>query len=156
MNEHLKRELPMLSFTADEYGWRAEIQASTLKCFGLQVEVKIDTRNIPTFPSQLPEVDEKQAILVALILSEFPRILPIIEEQFEKTVRPYDPEYRNTLCKPHLWIRLADCPDSNNSYAPHVRKDMEWTFVCGRTDNPDFGYHFEFNGTRFIELWSGD
>jgi hypothetical protein len=45
---------------------------------------------------------------------------------------------------PKLWLS-ADVED-----------EREWTLVVERSDWPDFGWHLEFHGVEFRELWAGD
>ncbi|AOS45959.1 hypothetical protein Verru16b_03050 [Lacunisphaera limnophila] len=55
----------------------------------------------------------------------------------------HEPAFQDFLDRPHIWLDY-ECDGKT------------WSFVVGRTDNPDFGYHADFRGLEFIELWAAD
>ena len=91
----------------------------------------------------LPPVSASQAALVRLITPALPTILKRVEQEMI-AYNDHDPEFRAFLSDPQVW--LSSEHDDGEA----------WTFVIERTDNPDFGYHTEFKGTSFVEIWAGD
>ncbi|MDA0767019.1 MAG: hypothetical protein O3A92_09375 [Verrucomicrobia bacterium] len=47
-------------------------------------------------------------------------------------------------CRPKLWLPAE------------VENEREWALVVERRDWPDFGWHLEFHGVEFREIWAGD
>src|ERR1700720_1526278 len=140
MNNQLLPEFPL---TASEYGWSALLPSSH-NFFGQQVGLEIHTRLTPSEPKILPPVLPNQAVLVRRITGALPIIIKQIEQQFITYNQKFDPDFKEFLTHPHVWLS-----------AEHNDEAL-WTFVVERTDNPDFGYHAEFINVEFIELWAGD
>ncbi len=78
-----------------------------------------------------------------MITPALPAILKRVEEAMV-TYNDHDPNFREFVRNPYVWL---DSEEDNG---------QSWTFVIERTDNPDFGYHAEFKGTEFVEIWAGD
>ncbi len=134
--------LPELQFKAGSHGWSAELPNAP-RLFGRVVSLVIDTRMTPTEPRVLPEISKSQASLVRLLLPALPKLVPLVEEELKGYNQEHDPEFQGFLSHPHLWL------DSEGD-------GKKWAFVVGRTDNPDFGYHADFSGLDFVELWAAD
>ena len=98
---------------------------------------------MPDNPKVLPPVSERQAVLVRQITPALAAILKRVEEAMI-AYNDHDPSFRAFIRDPHVWLDSED--DDGES----------WTFVIERTDNPDFGYHSEFRGTNYVEIWAGD
>jgi hypothetical protein len=99
---------------------------------------------IPIEPKVLPPVSPSQASLVRSIVPALPSILHRVESELTAFTQKHDPDFHTAVRHPHIWL------DSESD------DGVSWTFVVGRTDNPDFGYDLEFRGTEFIQLWAGD
>jgi hypothetical protein len=98
----------------------------------------------PNDPKVLPPVTISQAALVKKISPELPTITRRVEQELLAYTKTTDTNIQSVIENPHVWL--------NTEY-----DDGEtWAFVIGRNDNPDFGYHVEFKGTTFIEIWAGD
>ena len=136
--------LPELSLAPGDYGWTGQLPEEIHRLFGREIGVEIHTREVPDDPKVLPPVSQSQAALVGSIKISLPAILKRVEAEMVEYNQKFDPDFRGFIKRPHIWLRSS--------------KDdgMSWTFVIGRTYNPDFGYHAEFKGTEFVELWSGD
>jgi hypothetical protein len=79
------------------------------------------------------------------ILAALPEVLPIAEEEWEDFADNDTDEPRRL--EPHIWI-----------FRKSLKKTMKalpWTFVVNLRGT-DYGWHIEFKGTRFVEIWAGD
>ena len=141
---HITRQrLPEFTLTPTDYGWEGSFPGEVHKLFDQEVHVKIDTRTVPDDPEILPPVSVNQAELVRLITSNLNAILKQVHEVMLK-YNDYDPDFAEFVEDPHVWL---DSERDNGE---------SWTFVIERSDSPDFGYHVEFIGTDFVEIWAGD
>ena len=138
-----RQRLPEFTLAPTDYGWSGRFPGESRKIFDKEVRVQIDTRAVPDEPKVLPPVSERQAGLVRLIAPALPAILKKVEEAMV-AYNDHDPDFRQFVKNPHVWL---DSQEDNGE---------TWTFVIERTDNPDFGYHTEFKGTNFVEIWAGD
>ena len=138
-----KDRLPEFSLVPTDYGWKGRFQGGLFRVLGQEVSFQIDTRAVPDEPKTLSPISESQAGLLRSIANALPAILQKVEKEII-AYNDFEPEFRQFLRDPQVW--LSSETDDGES----------WTFVIERTDNPDFGYHSEFKGTNFIEIWSGD
>lgn len=138
-----KQQLSEFTLAPTDYGWTGRFPGGSHLIFGKEIAVHIHTRAVPDEPKILPPVSVSQAALVRRITLALPAILKRVEEAMVK-YNDHDPDFREFVRNPHVWL---DSEEDNGE---------SWTFVIERTDNPDFGYHTEFKGTNFIEIWAGD
>lgn len=138
-NQHL----PEFHLTPGDYGWSTQLPGSP-RLFGQEVSLEIHTRMIPSEPKILPPVSRSQASLVRSILPALPSILQRVESELTAYNQKHDPDFHTVIRRPHIWL-TSESDDG-----------VSWTFVVGRTDNPDFGYDLEFRGTELSELYAGD
>ena len=127
-----------------EYGWLGRFPGGPHLLFGQEVGLKIDTRLVPNAPPVLRPISDSQATLVRAITSALPDLIQRVEEELIKHSQKFDPKFQTYLRDPDVWLS-SEHDDG-----------VSWTFVVERTDSPDFGYHAEFRGTQFAELWAGD
>jgi hypothetical protein len=138
-----KERLPEFVLAPTDYGWTGRFPGGPWRIFGKEVSVEIDTRAVPYRPEVLPSVSVSQAELVHKITPALSAILTQVEQAMVK-YNNHDADFRQHIAHPQVWL--------------NSEKDdgLTWAFVIERTDNPDFGYHTEFKGTNFIEIWAGD
>ena len=135
--------LPEFSLTPNDYGWSAQLPGSP-RLFGHEVFMEIHTRLIPSEPKVLPPVSRSQASLVRSLIPALPSLLQRVESELRAYNQKIDPDFHKVIRRPHIWLS-SESDDG-----------VSWTFVVGRTDNPDFGCDLEFRGTEFIQLCTGD
>jgi len=135
--------LPEFILTPNDYGWSAQLPGAP-RLFGQEVFLEIHTRLIPSEPKVLPPVSRSQASLVRSLIPALPSILQLVERELMAYNQKHAPDFLAVIRHPHIWLN-SECDDGGS-----------WTFVVGRTDNPDFGYDLEFRGTELIKLCAGD
>ena len=138
-----KERLPELVLAPTDYGWTGRFSGAPRHIFGKEICIHLDTRAVPDDPKVLPPVSANQAALVRMITPALPSILKRVEDA-TVAYNNQDPDFRQFVRNPHVWLDSEE--DDGES----------WTFVIERTDNPGFGYHIEFKGTNFVEIWAGD
>jgi hypothetical protein len=138
-----KERLPEFVLAPTDYGWTGRFPGGPWRIFDKEVSVEIDTRAIPGDPEALPPVSVSQAALVHMITPALPAILTRVEQAMVK-YNDHNPDFRKYVRNPQVWL------------SSEKDDGLTWTFVIERTDNHDFGYHTEFKGTNFIEIWAGD
>jgi hypothetical protein len=138
-----RERLPDFRLTPGDYGWSGKFPGAARFIFEKEVRVQIDTRVVPDEPKVLPPVSASQAALVQSLTPALSAILKRVEEEMV-AYNSHEPEFRLFLRDPQVW--LSSEHDDGQA----------WAFVIERTDNPDFGYHAEFKGTNFVEIWAGD
>ena len=136
--------LPQFTLTPGDYGWTGQFPAGPHHLFGKEIGLEIHTRAVPDDPKVLPSVSQTQATLVRVIARALPTILKRVEDELKTHNQKFEPNFQEFIRDPHVWLS-SESDDG-----------LSWTFVVERIDNPDFGYHAEFRGTEFIELWAGD
>ncbi len=141
MSDQLLSEYKLLP---DEYGWTGGFPGGPHLLFGREVGLEIHTRSVPDDPPVLPPVSASQATLVRAIAPALSDLLKRVEKELIRYNEKFDPEFGNYIRDPIVWLS-SEHDDG-----------VSWSFVVERTDNPDFGYHAEFRGTEFVELWSAD
>jgi hypothetical protein len=112
--------------------------------FGKEVSLEVHTRTTPGESDTTPTITASQAALVRRIIPALSSVVERVETELRAYNEKYDPGFERCICDPQIWL--------------HSESDdgLSWTFVIERADNPDFGYHAEFKGTDFVELWAGD
>ncbi len=143
MKEETAMNIPELELTPGSFGWSASLPNSP-RLFGQNITVEIHTRLVPYNPVELPPISARQAALVQQILSSLSALVQRVESELIQYHQSIDPEFQAHMERPHIWLS-SEHDDG-----------ISWTFVVGIKENPDFGYHAEFEGTEFIELWAGD
>ena len=136
-NEHLQE----FDFVVNEFGWIAKIPGSP-QLLGQEV-----TLFISTFPEKAEEcagVSKKQAELLRSIVPSLTELLKRVEYELVAYNKDSDPEFYTAICNPQVWLNIED------------NDDCSWQVVVQRSDSPDFGYHAEFKGVEFVELWAAD
>jgi hypothetical protein len=136
--------------TEDEYGWQVTLPTSLGRFFGHAVRLEIETRPVAEEGAP-PVVSPEETALAKTILANLPAILADAEKKFTRYTDG-DADAKEQIRDPHIWINRDEFEDSEDD-----EEDMErWTFVVGREDAPDFGYHIEFDGRKCLEIWAGD
>ncbi len=139
------RRLPGFKLTADGYGWAAKLPAGSPRLLGHEITVKLDTRETPDEPRILPPVREEQARLLRRILPTLPELVRKAEAEligYDDELK--DPKFRQVVRSVELWLPAK--PDS----------EVDWALVVERSDMGSFGYHVEFSGLEFREVWAAD
>ena len=136
--------LSEFNLTPGNYGWSGQFPSGPHRLFGKDITLEIHTRLTPKDPKVLPPVSKKQAGLVRSITSALPTIISRVESELIGYNQKFDPNFFESVRHPHVWL---NCESDDG---------VSWTFVVGRTDNPDFGYDLIFSGTDFVELFGGD
>jgi hypothetical protein len=136
--------LDLFDLAAGEYGWSAAFPPGSPCLFGKEISLEIHTRMTPNDPPTLPPISASQASLVDSIIPVLPSLVQRVEIELEAYSKEFNPEFQKVISHPHVWL------NSEND------DGLSWTFVVERSDAPDFGYHAEFKGTEFVELWAGD
>jgi len=127
-----------------EYGWTAKLPTGSPRLFGREISLEIHTRTSPGESSTTPPITVSQAALVRSVVPALSLVVERVATELRLYNEKFDPKFEELICEPQVWLS-AENDDG-----------VAWTFVVERTDNPDFGYHAEFRGTEFIELWAGD
>jgi hypothetical protein len=135
--------LPEFNLQPNQYGWHAPLPKAPL-FFGRKISLEIHTRLIPSDPPVLPPISNSQAALVRSLIPALPSIIQKVEREMIGYNEKWSPDFRAAIDNPHIWL------------SPEEDDGVSWTFVIESTQNPDFGWHAEFRGSEFIELWSGD
>jgi hypothetical protein len=139
------RRLPGFKLSADEYGWAAKLPTGSPRLLGHEITIKLDTRETPDEPRILPAVREDQARMLRRILPALPELVRRAEAEliaYDDEMK--DPKFRQVLRTVDIWFPAK--PDS----------EVDWALVVERSDIPSFGYHVEFSGLEFREVWAAD
>lgn len=128
-------------FRRDQFGteWRAHLPAEAGTLFGQPLEIVAEIGR----PGLVGAGDVAATPLVRQVLAGLPALLGIAEAQLGASADD-DDRVEDVACRPHVWL------------SAEVEDEMDWTLVVERTDWPDFGWHLEFHGLEFRELWAGD
>lgn len=138
-------DLRKLAFKPDVYGWRAVLPPAAPKLFEkLAIILDVNTRLYPQKPEALPEISETQEALLDRLSPALPIVVKRVELALTKFHKKHEPNFLAKIDKPRIWL------------AKHNDDGITWAFITGRKDNKDFGYHAEFKGEKFVELWAGD
>ena len=139
----------LANLSEDEFGWQVTLPASMGRFFGHDVRLEIETRGVAEDGAP-PRVSAEEITLASIILANLPGILADAEKQFTRYNAKRDPEAVEQIRDPHIWICRDDFEDSEGEVMER------WTFVVGREDSPDYGYHIEFDGKKCLDIWAGE
>lgn len=137
----------LANLSKDEFGWQAMLPESLGRFLGKPVRLEIETCALEG--SSPPAVSREETALAKKILTHFAGILADAEKKFKRYTAD-DPDVKEQIRDPHVWICRDNFEDSEGE------KMEYWTFVIGREDAPDFGYHIEFDGRKCLDIWAGD
>jgi hypothetical protein len=119
--------------------WTRDLPPASGTFMGRQLRAVVEGCTVradgPT-PRDLAFLDE----IVASLGVALPRAQSELAQYEESAGREYAAHVKN----PHIWIR-------DDRETP-----QEWTLVVERDDSLDFGWHIEFEGSKFRELWAAD
>jgi len=137
------REVRDGRFRRDRWGheWSAQLPEEMGTFLGRPLDVSAEAGR----PGLVGAGDVAATPLVREIFGALPEILARAEREFLEYTRDVEEvDVREIVCEPQFCLR-ADVED-----------EREWSLVVHRTDWPDFGWHLEFHGTEFREIWAGD
>ena len=118
--------------------WRTKLPVSQGTFLGQVIDISIDCRSTKdTTPN------EEDFSLIELVLSHLATILPATEAALDDYNTGAVFDYKELAINPTIWI-----PEERDT-------PTEWSFVVERKDWPDFGWHIEFDGGKFLDIWSG-
>ena len=137
------RLLPEFNLKPGDYGWTGQFPEGPHRLFGKDVSLEIHTRMTANDPKVLPPVSPSQAALVGSIVPVLSSLLRRVESELTAYNRKFDPEFHAVISHPQVWL---SCESDDG---------VSWTFIVGRTDNPNFGYDMEFRGTDFVQFCAG-
>lgn len=134
------------NLTEHDYGWEGSLPDDVGLFFGQPIGIEIETRPVSE-DGPPPPVSRDERMLVRKIIAELPQVLTEAKKQFIRYTAKKDPDASEQVREPHIWINRDELEEEDNP--------ERWTFVIGREDLPDFGYHIEFDGLTCLEIWSG-
>jgi hypothetical protein len=97
-------------------------------------------------PAPTPAVNASELSLAKLIMAELPAVLAQALARFHDYVRDSDHSPERHVQDPVIWIDR----DTRTEYGA-----LRWSLVVHHGEWPDYGWHIEFDGTRFVEIWAG-
>lgn len=138
----------LTNLESERYGWEAVLPIESGAFLSHAVRLQVQTQPVPGKNGEPPpRLSETEAALVRTVLGALAEILAAAEREFIAYNAEYDPDAGAHVHDPHIWIDRDAIEDDGPT---------RWCFVVGRSDNEDYGYHLEFDGTKFLECWSGD
>lgn len=141
----LEWQLPEgITLEADRYGWTADLSTKDASFFGHAVVLKIDTSALPV-GGPPPPPSRAELSLASVIIQNLSTLLSLCAERFSEDTRRYDGTAVQHVRDPHIWISTE-----------FIGEGSLWSFVVSRDDAPDFGYHLEFDGLRYLGISAGD
>ena len=130
------------SLEPDRFGWVADLAGSGAVFFGHRFVLRIETSSQPVTDAP-PSPSRAELALASAIIENLPSILATCEAKFtEYNANSTAPHH---IHDPHIWI----CRE-------FIEEGSRWAFVVGRDDAPDFGYHLEFDGLKYLGMSAGD
>jgi hypothetical protein len=133
-----------VTLAADRFGWSADLASKGGSFFGHPVALKIDTSPSPVMGPPPPPT-RAELSLASVIVQSLSTLLRLCEEKFSEDTRRYDGTAMQHVRAPHIWISTE-----------FIGEGSSWSFVVSRDDAPDFGYHLEFDGLRYLGISAGD
>ncbi|QDT14030.1 hypothetical protein [Alienimonas californiensis] len=146
----------------DVHGWQAPIPREIAAFRDVPLRLSIGTSNAENRAAEAvaPAPNGEELALARRVLRDLTTVLGQVQVEFakeeaqeraaiEKSPKPIEVP---PIEDPHLWIEREFVQEA----VAEGRLPERWTFVIGRAGWPDFGYHLEFEGTTFDELWAGD
>lgn len=133
-----------VTLEADRFGWSADLASKGASFFGHPVALKIDTSASPV-SGPPPPPSRAELSLASVIIQNLSALLSLCEEKFSEDTRRYDGTALQHVRDPHIWISTE-----------FIGEGTSWSFVVSRDDAPDFGYHHEFDGLRYLGISAGD
>lgn len=131
----------------DEGGWKVQLPDELGLFLGKNLSLCITTLGLWE-DGDVPPPSKEELSLAQTILANLKPVLKESETQFTKYNIKHDPDAQSHICDPHIWL-WRDTLNMNGT-------NSRWIFVILRDDEPDFGYHIEFDGTQFQEICAGD
>jgi hypothetical protein len=133
-----------LEFHPNEHGWVANVPTTRGVFQGHPVRITIATRVLAYEPKELPRPNGDQIRLATFLMENLGDVL------FECAIRlrSYcgDLTFFTEMVSPELWISAEEESDG----------PMSWTMVVERRGDEDDGYHIEFDGLQFVQIFSYD
>jgi hypothetical protein len=126
------------------HGWTAQLPDNA-QFHGQRVILRIQTESIPS--GSMPPPTTEMLELARAILLDIDRVLRDGEREFAAYHQEYDPDAVAQADAPRIWIDMDALLDDGPT---------RWALVVGRKGSEDYGTHIEFDGTRLIDIWSGD
>ena len=83
--------------------------------------------------------------LIDTILGNLPMLLAECERRFNEFNAKW-PHVRDEVTNPHVWIARSRLWGLGSGY---------WSFVVEHRES-DYGWHLEFDGLDFVDMWGGD
>jgi hypothetical protein len=130
------------------YKWRMRLPAEAGTFCGRRISLEIS----PLLWGKRgePPLTSREIRLVEQILEHLPRLVRKAEREWWGYRG--DPDFPQTVKNPRIWIRREDQAGD---------KKGEWAFVIEQRNDPErggfagYGWHVEFKGMRFLEIWAG-
>lgn len=133
-----------VTLEADRLGWSADLATKGALFFGHPVALKIDTSASPV-SGPPPPPSRAELSLASMIIQSLSTLLSLCEEKFSEDSRRYDGTAVQHVREPHISISTE-----------FIGEGLSWSFVVSRDDAPDFAYHLDFDGLRFLGISGGD
>jgi len=120
--------------------WQSQIPEDFLTFQGRTIGIWIESADDGSCPA--PEM----RALLDQILCDLPSVIDSAQTELSRYENDSEEDYSTHIKNPHIWLTIDLVPNDPTA----------WTFVVERDDWPDFGWHIEFRGIRFHEIWAGD
>ena len=128
------------SFKETDRDWTAIVPPEHGTFFGQPLSIEVCR-----YRDEAGALSDSSLALVHQILESLPEVLRLGSEALERYEKG-DPSVLTNLIKPLIWLGSENDDED----------ETLWTLVVERADWPDYGYHIEFRGTDFMEIWAGD
>lgn len=150
--------------TENEYGgfWTGFVPTERTTFFGHQIRVEFPRLYELDGPSFVegpegnwllverdkiyePEIQAAHFALWQRIDAKLPELVERVEAEMRLLPEMVaEPDLPAHFKDPHIWVD------------EHDDDPEQWSFVVGRDDWEDFGWHFNFRGTEFVDSFAGD
>ena len=129
-----------------EYGWQGYLPAQSGSFFGRSIGIEFETRTLSN-KDPPPEINATETALAQLILSDLETVLRRAEERISEHLDGEGSGLLDDLQLPHIWMSREVLEEEGST---------RWSFIVGRQDAPEMGFHLEFVGADCKDVWAVD
>ena len=128
--------------------WRAELDSEQARLLDCPIAIEISTRAVPD-DSPVPEISDAESRLADIVLRGLDKCVSQCEGLLDADPTIGHCRINNDarVVNPHIWIDREMMTEDGPT---------RWAMVLGVDENPDFGWHIEFDELDALEIWAGD